>query len=997
MTRIPIAFLTLALSTTASAQATHPGSEREAVERALDAWKGRHGSSWDAVLDADSRRVEFLYGGSSAPSRLPIEDGDFVAIARESVAATVSMHGIAADDLELEGVHFLPLAQVGSTDKIAVNFAQRVRGIPVHAGSLNCLFDQRGRLLSLHAQGVAESSRLDLAPTIAPGRARSIAITAFEADEHAVATEVSDAVLEITRTGGGALAWRFDVGHRTEGAVPHGRVYWIGAHDGVVLATERTVHDFEVRGTVRAFVTPGFAPDSASNPEVATNMRYLDVTSSLGTVRTDVNGNFVFPSANTSLQVTARFVGNYNNVQNSAGTEYSLTQTIPANQNNTLTMNPSSSAQVTAQGNVFHHVNQLRDFVRSVVPTDSTADFVMSANVNINDTCNAYFDGGSTNYFLPGGGCVNTAYSTVVSHENGHWLNVRYGTGNGNDGMGEGNADVWAMYLYDTPIVGQDFCGASCGIRSGLNTRTFCGDAAPACYGEVHADGEPWMGAAWKIRARLNTALGNSMGDLTANTLFLAWMNAFDQSQIRSIIETQWVVLDDDDGDINDGSPHFAQIDGGFRDQGFPGLELHPVTIEFVTAVADTEAEIGPYGVEASIREHFDGASITSATMYWRSNGGSFVALPFLDQGNERFGQSIPPVPAPAQVDYYIVASDTLGNSERWPSPTGAHGFRIGTAVPLVAYDFESGPEGWTHGTYGDTSNLTDDWEHGDPTGESSLVTSGGQLLTWHDPSNASSGTKCFGTDLGIATNGAYPSNAHTWLRSPTIDCSAARGTRLTFRRWLSIQNGAADQARIRVNGNVVWSNPQLSNLLEAGWSTQTVDISAFADANPATEIEFELRTDGSVNMGGWNVDAVTLTQLGPATNACTEPTAYGPGKLHSGHGVAVLKAIGDTSFSAGGFTLRMESAVPLKPTMVYSSNASATTSLLGGTLLIAQPFAREIAWHTDTLGDATSWYVPHAGLVGTTRFYQAVFRDPFHPDATGIGFSKALRIPFCP
>mgnify|MGYP000316900834 CR=1 FL=1 len=997
MTRISIALLTLALAAPVSAQPTRSESERETVARGLEVWRQRHGPSWAAVLDANTGRLEFLYGGASAPSRIPVEDGDFVALALESVAATASMHGIAADELVLEGVHFLPLAQIGSTDKIAVNFAQLVRGIRVHAGSLNCLFDMRGRLLSLHAQGVVETSRLELAPTVPSERARSIAVAAFESDEHEVATEVSDALLEITRSGGGALAWRVEVGHRTEGAVPAGRVYWIGAQDGVILGTERTVHDFEVRGTVRAFVTPGFAPDSASNSEVATTMRYLDVTSSAGTVRTDASGNFVFPSVNTSLQVTARFTGTYNNVQNSAGTEYSLTQTIPPNQDNTLTMNPSSSAQVTAQGNVFHHVNLLRDFVRSIVPTDATADFLMSANVNINDSCNAYFDGGSTNYFLPGGSCVNTAYSTVVSHENGHWLNVRYNTGNGPDGMGEGNADVWAMYLYDTPIVGQDFCGAGCAIRSGQNTRLFCGDASPACHGGVHADGEPWMGAAWKIRARLNTALGNSMGDLTANTLFLSWMGAYNQSQIRSIIETQWVVLDDDDGDINDGSPHFAQIDGGFRDQGFPGLELHPVTIEFVTIVPDTEAAVGPYGIEASILEHFDGASITSATMFWRSNGASFTALPFLDQGNGRYGQSIPPVVAPAQVDYYIVASDSLGNSVRWPSPTGAQGFRVGTAVPLLAYDFESGPEGWTHGSYGDTSNSSDDWEHGDPTGESSLVTSGGQLLTWYDPSNAPSGTKCFGTDLGITTNGAYPANAHTWLRSPLIDCSTARGTRLTFRRWLTIQSGAADQARIRVNGNIVWSNSTQANLLEGAWSVQTVDISTFADANPAVQIEFELRTDAAVNMGGWNVDVVTLTQLGPATSACTGPTAYGPAKLHSGGGIATLIVIGDTSFSAGGFTLRIESAVPLRPAMLYSSSASAATSLLGGTLLIAQPFAREIAWQTDALGDASANYAVHAGLVGTTRFYQAVFRDPAHPDATGIGFSKALRIPFCP
>jgi len=107
--------------------------------------------------------------------------------------------------------------------------------------------------------------------------------------------------------------------------------------------------------------------------------------------------------------------------------------------------------------------------------------------------------------------------------------------------------------------------------------RQFCGDTHGGCYGEVHADGEVWMGAAWKVRDNLNTSLGNTQGDLTANTIFLAWMNAYNQSQIRSIIETQWVTLDDDDGILQNGSPHFADIDNGFRTQGFPGLSACPL------------------------------------------------------------------------------------------------------------------------------------------------------------------------------------------------------------------------------------------------------------------------------------------------------------------------------------------------------------------------------------------------------------------------------------
>ena len=128
--------------------------------------------------------------------------------------------------------------------------------------------------------------------------------------------------------------------------------------------------------------------------------------------------------------------------------------------------------------------------MRSVDPTDDTADFQALARVNHNSICNAYFDGSSVNFFASGGGCVNTAYASVVAHEMGHWLNVLYGTGNGSDGMGEGNADVFSMYVYDTPVVGEDFFGPGSMVRTGENTTMFCGDCCPGCHGgQVHKEG----------------------------------------------------------------------------------------------------------------------------------------------------------------------------------------------------------------------------------------------------------------------------------------------------------------------------------------------------------------------------------------------------------------------------------------------------------------------------------------------------------------------------
>lgn len=998
-----VAVTALVLASFVPASAQSPAPAPADVGPAIETWRARHGDAWRATRHADTGRLELLYGGSAAPSRAPTVDADFAALALEAVASTRTLHGIDAGELSATEVRFLPLGQIGSTDKLAVRLAQTVGGIAVRDGSVHCLFDARGNLLSLHAQGVPDAARLPLEPLVGAERARAVAAAAFERDEKAVPTTIGAATLEIARARGGALAWRVEVRAEPEDSVPAGRVYQIDARatdagPSSVLASERTVHEFEVRGTIRANVSPGLLPDTSANPETAVPMRYLDVTSSAGTVRTNANGDFVFPGVNTSLSVTARFNGSYNLVLNEAGTEYALTQSIPANQNNVLTMNPSSSSQVTAQGNAFHHVNLLRDFIRSIIPTDSTADFTMTARVNLNDTCNAFFDGGSTNYFLPGGGCANTAYSTVVGHENGHWLNVRYGTGNGMDGMGEGNADVFAMYLYDTPVMGANFCGTGCNIRSGLNTNPFCGDNTPQCYGEVHADGEPWMGAAWKVRARLNTTHGNAMGDLIANTLFLSWMNAYDQGAIRSIIEAQWLALDDDDGNLNDGSPHYPDIDAGFREQSFPGFELRPVTIEDVTLVPDSTSEVGPYGIEARVTAHFDGASITGADLFWRVNGGAFASVPLVSQGGTLRGNSIPALATtPAQVDYYIVAADSQGHTLRWPGPASVEGFRIGSSVPLWSDAFDAGAPAWTHGTYGDSPNPADEWQLGDPAGESGDAASPGQILTWRDPSVAFSWPNCYGVDLGNGSNGNYGTNVHVWLRSPAIDCTNARGVQLTFRRWLSVQYGAADQARVRVNGNIVWSNPASTNLLEQAWNLQSLDISSWADTNPSVQIEFELQTDGTTQLGGWNLDDVVLTQLGPATTDCDTPTTYGPGKVHSGGLVARLEAGGEPSFANGPLQLFLFDGAPQRPAMVYSSHAPAATPAFGGTFLIATPFARELAWHLDSFGDASQDYPVQPFQVGTTRFYQCVFRDPASPDGTGLGLSRALRVRFCP
>ena len=570
---LPVGFLSLfSLLDSARGQgALRP----EELAAELAAWRSAHGTSWRAVDDPATGWIEMLHGGRAFGASAPANDAEFVERARFALAAARPMLGVDEATLALDSALFLPLGQIGSTDKFTVRFRQELDGVRVVGGFANVLFDAQGRLLSLQSTSLPDTAGFSVAPSIDAETALSSALSDFAAQHGVRAKRWSTPELVVERLVAGGrrgprLCWRIDVQWERAGSEPIGEYLSVDAATGAIAARSPSVHFFDVSGTVSALCTPGVLPDIASNPEQAHAMRHLTVTSSAGNATTDANGAFSIPGANASTQVTVRFQGPYCNVQNAAGAEHALTQTVPPGTPASVLMNPSAAASVTAQANAFRSVNALRDFVRAVNPADSRADFVALANVEVNGACNAYYNGSSINFFPAGGGCVNTSYSTIVAHELGHWMNDRYSTGNGPDGMGEGNADVWAMYVFDTPIVGQNFSGGGF-IRTGTNLRQFCGDAAPGCYGQVHADGEVWMGAAWKVRANLNAARGNAQGDLAANTLFLAWLNAYNQAGIRSIIETQWLTLDDDNGNLDDGTPHFTEIDSGFRTQGFPG------------------------------------------------------------------------------------------------------------------------------------------------------------------------------------------------------------------------------------------------------------------------------------------------------------------------------------------------------------------------------------------------------------------------------------------
>ncbi|MCK6448332.1 MAG: hypothetical protein L6Q99_18240 [Planctomycetes bacterium] len=971
------------------ADVTQVGVGFNAVQSALGTWRAAHGTNWQVAYDKEVGHARFLHGGGAAPLFTPAGDADFYSLARHWLGATQELHGIELASLVEDGVVFLPLSLAGSTDKYTVQFRQVKNGVPVLDGYANVLFANDGTLLSIDATGVRALSQVDTTPSLDAEAATQIALGWFATDTQREATVIGQPKLMIDQSVRGKfrlpkLAWELTIVSEADGEAV-GYVYRVDAHDGTQSSRVNAVHHFDVSGNVKSFATPGNFPDTASNPETSQNMPYLAVTSAQGNAKTDANGNFTIVGASAPVSATFRFQsGTFATVNNNAGSAYSLVQNLTGASGNNVVMNSPVNDLVTAQANAFLWIGKMRDWTRSVNPADATSDFLATANVNISSTCNAYYNGSSVNFYQAGGGCTNTANSSVVLHEMGHWLNDRYSSGNGSDGFGEGNADNFSTYILDDPIVGHDFCGTGCIVRDANNTKQFCGDSNPGCYGGVHADGEVLMGACWKVRARLKAALGSSLGSQTANVLFNSWLNAYNDTQIKSIIETHWLTLDDDDANINNGTPNYAHIDGGFTDQGFPGFQIQFVTITNVTQIS-SGTNPGPFVVNADATALIN-PPVNSVELLYRVNNGSWNTLLMGHVSGNTYQAQIPAQSCPSNVEYYVQGFDANFQVGKFPAgaPTSAIKFFVGQENTVVAYDFEANNGSWTSGA----TQGTNDFQYSGTVGVN--ITNGES----GDPTTpAVSGTRVWGNDLGVGNwNGAYSANLSDWLRSPALDCSGKTGVHLRFNRWLGVESGQYDQARVKVNGTTVWTNPTLTDLVDSSWVPMDLDISAIADNNPSVQIEFSMTSDVGVEFGGWTIDDVQIVSL--SCPSCPAPSNYCISKQTSGGSFPTVTFSGSTSVAANNFVLELNNGTTNKNAILFWGTGPNNAPFLGGTLCVALPLKRGPLVSTDASGHTTTAFSLTAADLGVTYYFQWWMRDPADPFT--VGLSDGLQALIC-
>ena len=380
-----------------------------------------------------------------------------------------------------------------------------------------------------------------------------------------------------------------------------------------------------------------------------------------------------------------------------------------------------------------------------------------------------------------------------------------------------------------------------------------------------------------------------------------------------------------------------------------------PVSLQLTHAspLQDTKNDLGPYYAGVVV-EDLGGSGIASVNLHWRADGGAWNNQLMAPTGNpDEYGAGIPGQPSPTAVDYYITATDGNGAQRYLPEGFGPgsswYSFLVGNTVRIYFNDFDgSGDEGWTHVYGGGTSNNHDDWQRGAPHGQAG------------DPSSAFSGNNIWGNDLGASGwNGEYQSNVNIRLVSPAIDCSGQTGVRLRYRRQLSVEDYTYDQAKLRVGGTVLWENPTGTNHADNGWVLHDLDISAQADNNAALTVRFELRSDGGLEFGGWNIDDFEIYSVS-ASNNQDYLLLEGPNGVNEGSAV----------------TYTLSGAPAGSPWWLLYSTKNTGTKINGHDFDLGSPYTVVGTGTTDALGMASYTATVPSGAAGLTVYVEGAAHD---------------------
>jgi trimeric autotransporter adhesin len=224
-----------------------------------------------------------------------------------------------------------------------------------------------------------------------------------------------------------------------------------------------------------AVVGGGVYPSTNTDPVVAVEFPFTTVSNN-GTKITDIDGVYDY-SGGTA---TSALGGRYFRMQDNCGA-ISLSSTTDGN----LDFGTSGGTDCTTPGfggagnthasrTGFYHLTLINAKARELLPSNNWLQGTVTANMNINNQCNATWNGTAVNFYRSGGGCSNTGeIAAVFLHEWGHGIDTNTGGAASENASGEAVGDTFAFLETRDSCIGPNFrpgipchnCTSCTGVR----------------------------------------------------------------------------------------------------------------------------------------------------------------------------------------------------------------------------------------------------------------------------------------------------------------------------------------------------------------------------------------------------------------------------------------------------------------------------------------------------------------------------------------------------
>jgi hypothetical protein len=759
-----------------------------------------------------------------------------------------------------EGTHVLPLGYEADSESYTfslVGYTQHVSGVPVFRGDVRCLVrNEPGYPLVLVANAlrdVRDFAAKFTGKPVAPSKLDLRKVTRAPLNQFGPGATVSNqeqviwAGYEEFTAAEPRLAIKFIV----EGTGVFDRtsyqkmLYVVDAETNKILYQEDQVLQADVQVSVTGVATTGNAAD-ACNPEAQTALPHARITYGTTTVFAGVDGTVNIPNGATTLSITSTIGGRWfsvNDVANGSVSSINLSSSGGALNFNHNAANTAEDQR--AEVNAYLHANLVRDLVVSTNPSFPTVATQQNfpINVQVSGTCNAFYNGSSINFYPAGGGCNNTAFAPVVHHEYGHHIVAVAGSGQG--AFGEGFGDIMAVLVTDDPRLAVGFQTCSTGIRNADNTCQYLTSGCSSCGSAIHSCGQLISGCFWDVRDNLilsqPATYRQTLAKLALGAVLLHAGTGIDPS-----ITIDVLTIDDNNGNINDGTPNYAQINNAFTAHGMPGPALQLISVTPGTIPAYSNPN-GSTAVTLAVGALSGTPAPNSGKLFYRvGSSGAFTQVNMTPTTTNNYTANLPSTACGSSIQFYFSANDTTGGSAVAPSgaPTNLYSTIAATGATTPFNDTGDTNLGWSLGAAGDTAT-SGVWVRNDPLG---TTNAGVPVQPENDYSAV--GTFCFFTGQGTA-GGTLGENdvdgGFTTLVSPTINASGGVAY-LKYARWYSNAQGGAPNAdvftvQISNDNGATWTNVEVvgpsGTEANGGWNFKTFKISDIIAATATMKVRF--------------------------------------------------------------------------------------------------------------------------------------------------------------